>query len=127
METVQFTKTYSYGDSNWKDKLTSYAGITIIYASVGNKFSCRGILLSEDKIRLLAICGAGNRRAYLLRRSAGLRGSSQPLDPLAVQRSAGPFHHARAFSRFDSCLISCINKTTGLSTGRFIDGAGNRS
>ena len=33
------TVTYSYGDSNWGDKLTSYDGKTITYDGVGNPLS----------------------------------------------------------------------------------------
>ena len=34
--TVQATKTYSYGSTAWKDKLTSYDGNSLSYDSMGN-------------------------------------------------------------------------------------------
>ena len=34
--TATKTYTYLYGDSNWKDKLTSYNGKTITYDAIGN-------------------------------------------------------------------------------------------
>ena len=35
------TRNYTYGDSNWKDKLTSYNGTTISYDAIGNPLSYR--------------------------------------------------------------------------------------
>jgi RHS repeat-associated protein len=34
--TVQETISYTYGDSNWKDKLTNYNGMAITYDAIGN-------------------------------------------------------------------------------------------
>ena len=31
------TKTYTYGDGEWKDLLTSYNGNTITYDAIGNR------------------------------------------------------------------------------------------
>ena len=37
--TPSSTKTYTYGDSLWKDKLTAYNGISITYDAMGNPLS----------------------------------------------------------------------------------------
>ena len=42
--TVKKTNTYTYGDSNWKDKLTAYNGKTIIYDKIGNPLTYRDSL-----------------------------------------------------------------------------------
>ena len=34
--TVVKTDSYTYGDSNWKDKLTAYNGVAINYDAIGN-------------------------------------------------------------------------------------------
>ena len=42
--TVKKTNTYTYGDSNWKDKLTAYNGKTITYDKIGNPLTYRDSL-----------------------------------------------------------------------------------
>ena len=42
--TVKKTNTYTYGDSNWKDKLTAYNGKTITYDKIGNPMTYRDSL-----------------------------------------------------------------------------------
>ena len=64
-------------------------------------FLVRGVCHKRSKMRLRKLYAA-DRKQLCWRRSAGLRGSSQPLDPLAARMSTGHSLHARAFSRFDS-------------------------
>lgn len=40
--TLENTITYTYGDSNWADKLTSYNGQDIVYDAIGNPLEYRG-------------------------------------------------------------------------------------
>lgn len=40
--TLEDTITYTYGDSNWPDKLTSYDGQDIVYDAIGNPLEYRG-------------------------------------------------------------------------------------
>ena len=40
--TLENTITYTYGDSNWPDKLTSYDGQDIVYDAIGNPLEYRG-------------------------------------------------------------------------------------
>ena len=42
--TVKKTNTYTYADSNWKDKLTAYNGKTITYDKIGNPLTYRDSL-----------------------------------------------------------------------------------
>ena len=49
------TNTYTYGDSNWKDKLTAYNGNTISYDAIGNPLSYyNGFTFTWQKGRQLA-------------------------------------------------------------------------
>ena len=55
------TNTYTYGDSNWKDKLTSYNGNTISYDQIGNPLSYRnGWNFTWQKGRQLASAANGS-------------------------------------------------------------------
>ena len=48
------TIAYSYGDNNWKDKLTSYDGRAITYDSIGNPLTYDGWTFSWEQGRQLA-------------------------------------------------------------------------
>lgn len=64
---VVSTKTvnYTYGDSNWKDKLTSYNGQAITYDEIGNPTSYRGYTLSwENGKQLTTLSGNGVTASY---------------------------------------------------------------
>ena len=55
------TNTYTYGDSNWKDKLTAYNGNTITYDQIGNPLSYRnGWNFTWQKGRQLASAANGS-------------------------------------------------------------------
>ena len=56
MSGVTATKTtnYTYGDSNWKDKLTAYGSMAITYDAKGNPLSYRGYTLTWQNGRQLA-------------------------------------------------------------------------
>lgn len=54
-ESNSVTKYYAYGDSNWKDKMTSYNGQSITYDAIGNPLSYRdGITMTWKNGRELA-------------------------------------------------------------------------
>ncbi|MDR1001889.1 MAG: RHS repeat-associated core domain-containing protein [Oscillospiraceae bacterium] len=56
---------YLYGDSNWKDKLTSYDGKAITYDSIGNRTSYDGYTYTWQRGRQLAgISGNGLTASY---------------------------------------------------------------
>ena len=52
--TATDTTTYTYGDSNWKDKLTAYGGTPITYDAIGNPLTYRGYTLTWQNGRQLA-------------------------------------------------------------------------
>ena len=52
--TATDTTTYSYGDSNWKDKLTAYGDTPITYDAIGNPLTYRGYTLTWQNGRQLA-------------------------------------------------------------------------
>ena len=56
---------YGYGDTNWKDKLTSYDGQAITYDEIGNPLSYRGYTLTWQNGRQLAtLSGNGVTASY---------------------------------------------------------------
>lgn len=63
--TVASTVNYTYGDSNWKDKLTLYNGQTITYDEIGNPLSYRGYTLSwQNGRQLVSLSGNGVTASY---------------------------------------------------------------
>ena len=52
--TATSTLNYTYGDSNWKDKLTAYGDTPITYDAIGNPLSYRGYTLTWQNGRQLA-------------------------------------------------------------------------
>jgi hypothetical protein len=59
------TINYGYGDSNWKDKLTSYNGKTITYDQIGNPLSDGTYNYTWEEGRQLAgITGNGQTIGY---------------------------------------------------------------
>ncbi|MDO6355966.1 DNRLRE domain-containing protein [Caloramator sp. CAR-1] len=59
------TITYTYNDSNWKDKLTSFDGKTITYDAIGNPLSYDGYSFTWEEGRQLArIQGNGFNISY---------------------------------------------------------------
>ena len=66
--TVQETVTYTYGNSSWKDQLTSYNGQSITYDASGNPTSYLGAALAWEGQRLKsytpASTGSGRVNAY---------------------------------------------------------------
>ena len=59
------TTAYGYGDTNWKDKLTSYDGQSITYDAIGNPLSYRGMTMSWTGRRLNSITNSGVSNSYL--------------------------------------------------------------
>ena len=59
------TTSYGYGDTNWKDKLTSYDGQSITYDEIGNPLSYRGMTMSWTGRRLNSITNSGVSNSYL--------------------------------------------------------------
>ena len=67
-------KTYSYGDTNWKDKLTSYNGEAITYDEMGNPLSYRdGITMTWQNGRQLASLQKGSTVVNYKYDSNGMR------------------------------------------------------
>lgn len=63
--TATSTVYYTYGDSNWKDKLTAYNGTAITYDAIGNPLSYRGYTLTWQNGRQLAsLSGNGVTASY---------------------------------------------------------------
>ena len=68
------TINYSYGDSTWKDKLTSYDGKSITYDAIGNPLSYRnGITLTWKNGRELATLKNGSHTVSYQYDAAGMR------------------------------------------------------
>ena len=51
---------YVYGNTNWKDQLTSYKGVTIAYDAIGNPLSHNGNTLTWTRGRLLSAYGSNS-------------------------------------------------------------------
>ena len=63
--TATDTTTYTYGDSNWKDKLTAYGDTPITYDAIGNPLTYRGYTLTWQNGRQLAsLSGNGTTASY---------------------------------------------------------------
>jgi len=58
------THTYTYGNSQWKDLLTKYDGVTITYDAIGNPLNYRGMTFTWANGRELRSASAGG--AYML-------------------------------------------------------------
>ena len=68
------TNSYTYGDSNWKDKLTAYNGNTITYDQIGNPLSYRnGFIFTWQKGRQLASASNGSTTVSYTYNSDGYR------------------------------------------------------
>jgi len=71
---------YVYGNTNWKDQLTSYKGVAITYDAVGNPLTHNGNTLTWTRGRLLASYGS-NTYTYNIN---GLR-TSKTADGIAKE------------------------------------------
>ena len=59
------TYNYSYGDSNWKDKLTSYDGNSITYDTIGNPLTYNGWTYAwEEGRQLSGMSSSGTNISY---------------------------------------------------------------
>lgn len=58
------THTYTYGNSQWKDLLTKYDGVTVTYDAIGNPLKYRGMTFTWANGRELRSAKAGG--AYML-------------------------------------------------------------
>lgn len=69
------TKTidYSYGDSNWKDKLTSYNGKAITYDAIGNPLSYDGYTFKWEGGRTLSSIAGNDKNISYKYNSDGIR------------------------------------------------------
>ena len=73
---VLSTKNYVYNDSEWQDKLTSYAGTTISYDAIGNPLSYRnGMTFTWQAGRQLATATSGGVTTSYTYNSSGIRTS----------------------------------------------------
>ena len=74
--TALSTINYTYGDSNWKDKLTSYNGTSITYDSIGNPLSYRdGMSFTWQNGRQLASATKSGTTTSYSYNSSGIRTS----------------------------------------------------
>ena len=71
--TATSTKNYTYGDSNWKDKLTSYNGNTITYDGIGNPLTVGSDTYTWANGRELASSTIGGKTVNYTYGSNGLR------------------------------------------------------
>ena len=68
------TNSYTYGDSNWKDKLTAYNGNSITYDQIGNPLSYHnGFSFTWQKGRQLASATSGTTTVNYIYNSDGYR------------------------------------------------------
>ena len=58
------TYNYSYGDTQWKDKLTSFNGNTITYDAMGNPTSYLGKTLTWEGKRLISYTDGSTSITY---------------------------------------------------------------
>ena len=73
--TATISYPYVYGDTNWKDKLTSYNGNAITYDAIGNPLTYNGNTFTwEEGRQLAALSGNGNTISYKYN-DAGIRTS----------------------------------------------------
>ena len=75
--TATDTTTYTYGDSNWKDKLTSYGDTPITYDAIGNPLTYRGYTLTWQNGRQLASMQLMQMRIEFTYNVDGLRTSKK--------------------------------------------------
>ena len=74
--TPSATNTYTYGDSNWKDKLTAYNGSSITYDAIGNPTSYyNGYIFTWQKGRQLAGAVSGTNTVSYTYNNDGYRTS----------------------------------------------------
>ena len=71
--TATNTITYTYGDSNWKDKLTNYNGTAITYDSIGNPLNYRNGTLTWNGRQLASFTNASGYTANYIYNSDGVR------------------------------------------------------
>ncbi len=72
-ETPTSTDSYSYGDSNWPDKLTSYNGQVITYDANGNPISYKGYAMTWTAGRMLDSMIGNNKTLYFKYDDEGIR------------------------------------------------------
>ena len=65
--------TYTYGDSTWKDKLTSYNGTAITYDSIGNPLNYRNGTLTWNGRRLASYTSSSGTATNYTYNSDGVR------------------------------------------------------
>ena len=75
--TATDTTTYTYGDSNWKDKLTAYGDTPITYDAIGNPLTYRGYTLTWQNGRQLASMQLMQMRIEFTYNVDGLRTSKK--------------------------------------------------
>ena len=66
---------YTYGDANWKDKLTEYDGAPITYDAGGNPLSYRGWTFAWEKGRQLKTASNGSDSLTFKYNASGIRTS----------------------------------------------------
>ena len=75
--TATKTTNYTYGDSNWKDKLTAYGSTQLTYDAIGNPLTYRGYTLTWQNGRQLASMQLMQMRIEFTYNVDGLRTSKK--------------------------------------------------
>ena len=75
--TATKTTNYTYGDSNWKDKLTAYGDTPITYDAIGNPLTYKGFTLTWQNGRQLASMQLMQMRIEFTYNVDGLRTSKK--------------------------------------------------
>ena len=73
MGTAISTIPYTYGDANWKDKLTAYNGKAITYDAIGNPLSYDGWTYAWENGRQLKSLSNGTQNLSFKYNDAGIR------------------------------------------------------
>lgn len=122
--TLQDTKTYTYGDTNWGDKLTSYNGTTISYDNIGNPTSYRdGMTMSWMVGRSLSQVKYNNKTYSFKYNADGLRTEKKCV-------TDGDTHHYYydsngnmiAFRRNNSAIVYFYYDSQGNATSMSFEG-----
>lgn len=71
--TVTNTIAYAYGDTNWKDKLTSYNGKNITYDAIGNPLTYDGYTYTWERGRTLTKIAGNNKTISYKYDGSGIR------------------------------------------------------
>ncbi len=118
--TATSTKNYSYGNTQWADKLTSYNGQGIVYDNMGNPTSYKGATLGWSRGRLLtSFKPSGSAITYNM-------GYDKDGVRCSKSYTSGSIEYYTTYAYNGTCLLSQKTSTLGgiptTSTMRFLYG-----